>query len=263
MNRTRIAFFDSGMGGLTVMNMAIAAYPAAQYIYYADIAHVPYGKKKKKQIRKYVKGAVEFLISKKIDILVIACNTATSVCIKELRRDYDLPIIGMEPAVKPAVKLLTQPQQKILVCATKLTLKEKKLKDLITNLEADDRTNLLSLQKLVAYAEKGNFKGKKVRKYLKQKFSDFDWKNYSALVLGCTHFRYYIKLIRKMIPDHIAIIDGNTGTVNRLLHFLPELSAQEINVEPASIEVYFSSKQQNPASIQPYLDFLNTNSQKS
>ena len=256
MNPIRIAFFDSGMGGLTVMHRAMKAYPFAQYLYYADVDNVPYGKKKKKEIKLFVKNACRFLISQKIDILVVACNTATSVCIKELRKTYDLPIIGMEPAVKPAVKLLTQPQQKILVCATKLTLKEKKLKDLITNLNADDKTDLLSLQKLVAFAEEGKFKGKKVSKYLKKKFKDINWNNYSALVLGCTHFIYYKPLIQKMIPRHISIIDGNEGTVQRMLHFLPQPQNKSNKKLPEDIEIYFSERKQGIKSLATFLHFL-------
>ena len=257
MNGKRIGFFDSGMGGLTVMHMAMQVYPSAHYIYYADIDNVPYGTKRKKRIKQLVIGASQFLVSKKIDILVIACNTATSVCIKELRSTFDLPIIGMEPAVKPAVRLLTQPQQKILVCATKLTLKEKKLKDLISDLSASDRTDLLSLQKLVTFGEKGNFKGKKVQKYLRKKFDNIQWASYSAIVLGCTHFLYYKSLIRKMIPKEVAIIDGNEGTVHRLLHFLPETNTDPIQEKKTKrVTVYFSGRKQKLKEISIYMNFL-------
>ncbi len=257
MKRKRIGFFDSGMGGLTVLQLAQQAYPNAEYIYYADVDNVPYGKKSKKKIKKLVFSAVKFLIDQNIDILVIACNTATSVCIKKLRQRYDLPIIGMEPAVKPAVQLLKRPQHRILVCATRLTLKEKKLKDLITNLEASDKTDLLSLQKLVDFAEAQQFDGKNVTKYLSKKFQSMDKKGYTAVVLGCTHFIYYRALIGKLLPSNVHLIDGNQGTVARLLFFLEQYPQDADKSTPSKIEVYFSGRKQKSKAIKPFLKFLN------
>ena len=257
IERRRIGFFDSGMGGLTVLHLAQQAYPEAEYIYYADVDNVPYGKKSKKTIKKLVFKAVQFLVDQDIDILVVACNTATSVCIKKLRQRYDLPIIGMEPAVKPAVQLLKRPQHRILVCATRLTLKEKKLKDLITNLEASDKTDLLSLQKLVAFAEAQNFDSKKVSKYLHKKFKDKDLRGYTAVVLGCTHFIYYRELIKEILPKDIEIIDGNAGTVARLLFFLEQFPQADDQSRPSKIKVYFSGRKQKSKVLKPFLKFLN------
>ena len=120
----KIAFFDSGVGGLSVLQTAIQVLPPQQYIYFADSVNAPYGTKSKKEIKKLMFEAVDFLQTKNINALVVACNTATSAAIKDLRKQYDFPIIGMEPAVKPAIE--KSKKKKIVLFATELTLKEKK-----------------------------------------------------------------------------------------------------------------------------------------
>ncbi len=250
----KIAFFDSGMGGLTVLQDAVRYYPSAHYIYFADTENVPYGTKTKKEIHKLVDKAVHFLSQKDIDILVLACNTATSVSVKKLRKKYNFPIVGMEPAVKPATELKRQ-RKKILVCATKLTIKEDKLKHLISNLNANDDVKLLALGKLVRYAEKQEFESKRVTKYLEQKFEDIDWSEYKAIVLGCTHFVYFRKAIRSASASHIKLIDGNLGTVRRMLHLLPENKKQK----KLKISYYRSMKKAKEKTFEPYASYYNSN----
>ena len=216
----KIAFFDSGVGGLTVLYDAMQKLPHEQYIYYADTVNVPYGTKSKKEITKHVDHAVEFLVEIEPKALVIACNTATSVVINRLREKYDFPIIGMEPAIKPAI--LAYPDKKVLLCATKRTIKEKKLQALIDTLDAHDNVQKLALQKLVKFAEAGHFDTIEVVSYLTGKLSNVDWDDFAALVLGCTHFLYFKEIIRNLIPAHIEIIDGNAGTVNRLIDLVEE-----------------------------------------
>ncbi len=251
----RIGFFDSGIGGLTVLHEAIKVYPHAHYIYYADTKNVPYGTKKKKEISELVLSAAEFLSEKNIDLLVVACNTATSVAIKSLRKKYEFPIIGMEPAVKPAAERSKgkTKQNRILVCATKLTLKEQKLIDLIADLKASDKVDLLSLQKLVRYAEDMKMDSKSVRKYLKRKMETVAWEHYSSVVLGCTHFLYYRSVIQELIPSHIAIIDGNKGTISRMLALLPKKEKLKLK-----LSFYKSGKKSKTKPYQKFLDFYSS-----
>ncbi len=214
MSRGKIAFIDSGIGGLTVLHQALLLIPGENYIYYADTDNVPYGTKSKKEIRRLVFSATNKLSSYDLKALVIACNTATSVVVKKLREKYDFPIIGMEPAIKPALQI--SPEGGILLCATKRTIKEKKLKHLIKSLNAKSKIEALSLQKLVTFAEHRDFDSPKVEKYLRKKFAQLQWKDINVLVLGCTHFIFYKKLILKLAPKNISIVDGNLGTVQRL-----------------------------------------------
>jgi glutamate racemase len=210
----KVAFLDSGVGGLTVLKQAISQMPDLDYIYYGDCDNAPYGTKDKSAIHELVLKAVDFLADQKIDALVLACNTATSVSISQLRAMYDFPIIGMEPAVKLAAKI--SPNKKILVTATDLTLKEKKLEKLLDNLENKELVELLSLQQLVIFAEKYDFSSKQVKKYITEQFKNINWEQYSSLVLGCTHYIYYKTVISELVPENIQIVDGNQGTINNL-----------------------------------------------
>ena len=240
----KVGFFDSGVGGITVLHDALQVCQPMHYIYFADTENVPYGTKSQKKIKSLVLDAANFLIDNNVDILVIACNTATSICVDILRQQFDIPVIGMEPAVKPAVEL--KDNKKILVCATKQTLKQKKLKDLIQNLGASDKIKSLSLQKLVGFAENEKWSSKKLHRYLNKKFDKIDWSEYHAVVLGCTHFLYYRKILRKYIPAQIKIIDGNQGTVNRLQYFIKKNKAKPIK----SVKItFYQSKQKSKTKI--------------
>ncbi|TWH29418.1 glutamate racemase [Bacillus subtilis J22] len=108
----KIGFFDSGIGGMTVLYEAIKVLPYEDYIFYADTLNVPYGEKSKGKVKEYIFNAAEFLASQNIKALVIACNTATSIAIEDLRRNFDFPIIGIEPAVKPAINKCTEEKKK-------------------------------------------------------------------------------------------------------------------------------------------------------
>ena len=98
----KIGIFDSGMGGLSVLHRALRMIPEADFLYYADEEHVPYGEKTREQVRGYIDEIIAFMIKKQVDAIVIACNTATSVATKEYRSQFPLTIVGMEPAVKKA-----------------------------------------------------------------------------------------------------------------------------------------------------------------
>ena len=111
----KIGFFDSGIGGLTVLSEALKRLPNHEYLYYADTDHAPYGPKPKEEVREYVFKAIEFLVNEGAQIIVIACNTATSIAVSELRQKYSIPIIGMEPAVKPAIESVENSTKRVLV----------------------------------------------------------------------------------------------------------------------------------------------------
>jgi glutamate racemase len=214
----KIGIFDSGIGGLSVLHEAYKRLPDQEYIFYADTEHVPYGLKTPEQILGYAKEITEFLIDRGADAIVVACNTATSVAIKELRRTYDLPILGMEPAVKPAVEGTLG--KRIMVIATPVTIREDKLKDLLHRVDEDHRVDLLAMPRLVEFAEREEFESEEVYGYIREQFSSFDKEEYCALVLGCTHFNYFKSAYRQYFGDRILLIDGNSGTVRHLAEVL-------------------------------------------
>ena len=248
----KIAFFDSGVGGLSVLHLALNKCPSEEYIYYADTDHVPYGTKTSTEIEKYVKEAVSFLSQQNLKALVIACNTATSVVIQELRAQYDFPIVGMEPAIKPAAQIR---EKKILLCATDRTLVEEKLSHLISDLDIHDRVEKMSLQELVMYGEHFDFHNPAIRTYLEQKFESLDWEEYGSVVLGCTHFLFFKRYFRTLIPAHIQIVDGNLGTINRLISLI-ELN-QSVERQPVSF--YQSGRQVSELYYDHYIKYLEEN----
>ncbi|MBU5312202.1 glutamate racemase [Tissierella carlieri] len=234
----QIGFFDSGVGGITVLYDTLKMLPNEDYIYYADTSNVPYGPKPKDEVKKYIFNAIEFIIEQGVKAIVIACNTATSVAIEELREKYNIPIIGMEPAVKPAVEKNKNTNKRVLVTATALTLKEEKLQNLITKLDNDHIVDLLPLPGLVQFAERFEFNEEIVLPYLEEQLLKYDLNNYETIVLGCTHFSFYKDIFRKILPADTDIIDGNIGTVKHLKRILEKMDA--INEGDGNIVFYNS-----------------------
>ncbi|PYI55783.1 glutamate racemase [Paenibacillus flagellatus] len=217
----RIVFFDSGVGGLTVLREACRIHPSESYLYYADTLNVPYGVHTKEEVLGFVAGCVDDMMrSYDVRAIVIACNTATSVAVDELRRRYRFPIIGMEPAVKPALQAVRESGRRVLVTATPLTLKEDKFQRLVRSLEAPDAVDTLGLPGLVQFAEEGVFDGPDVRRYLREQLAAFELERYGAIVLGCTHFVFFRDAIRAELPAHVRLMDGNEGTVNQMRRLL-------------------------------------------
>lgn len=214
----RIAFFDSGIGGLTVLKRALVALPNEEYLYYADTRNVPYGVKPKDEVRACIFSAADFLAKQNIQALVVACNTATSVAINELRSRFDFPIVGMEPAVKPAI--VRNAGKKVLVFATSLTLKESKLETLLDTLDKKHIVERRELDGLVTFAEEFEFDTPLVWEYLQEKLSNIQWDQYETIVLGCTHFILYRDMIQALASHSVELIDGNAGTVNHLVNMI-------------------------------------------
>lgn len=227
----KIAFFDSGLGGLTVLAEAIKQLPHEEYIYYADTLHVPYGTKSTEEVKRYVKDAIETLMKEQqVKAIVIACNTATSIAVAELRSTYRIPIVGMEPAVKPALEITRSTGKRVLVFATPLTLRLSKYTDLVSRIDDLCIVDSLPLPELVEFCEDLNFDTDTIVEYFKCKLSGFDLSTYGTIVLGCTHYPFYKDILTQMLPDHIHIVDGSKGTVNRLRKVLKgnlQLNAQE------------------------------------
>lgn len=194
--------------------------PWESFIYYADTLHVPYGSKPKELVRDYILTSVRAIMEEPVKALVIACNTATSVAIQDLRRMYRVPIIGMEPAVKPAVEMNRSNGRRVLVTATPLTLKESKFHELVKRVDDRSIVDTLPLPELVEFCEQLIFDGEEVEVYFREKFAPFDFEEYGTIVLGCTHFTYYRPVLSRLLPPHMKIIDGGRGTVNRLMDVL-------------------------------------------
>lgn len=201
---------------MTVLAEAMRRLPKEDFLYFADTLHVPYGTKTLPEVRRYVQESVNIMMREEIKALVVACNTATSAAIEELRRTYDIPIIGMEPAVKPAVKRSQAAGKRVLVFATSLTLSLSKYTDLVARVDDHKVVDSMPLPELVQYCEQLQFDQEEIERYFSRKLSGIDLGQYSTIVLGCTHFPYYRSILQQILPAHIELIDGSHGTVERL-----------------------------------------------
>lgn len=235
----KIGMFDSGIGGITVLKEALYRLPNVDYIYYSDNLHAPYGTKDKSEVKDYVHSVAEFLIKRGAEAIVIACNTATSIAADSLRQQYNIPIIGMEPAVKLALQ--SKKQGRILVTATPLTLKEEKYQNLVHSFDKNNQVDSLPLPELVGFAENYIF-DERVTEYLKNKLSSYDLMQYKGIVLGCTHFVYFKEIFKKIIPSHVELYDGNEGTI-RHLHNIMEDKLDQTKQEKGQITFYYSGEE--------------------
>lgn len=214
----RIGFFDSGIGGITVLKEALKILPDVDYLYYADTDNVPYGVKSKEEVRRYAFDAADFIAGHGVSALVVACNTATSIAIADLRKRYSFPILGMEPAVKPAVERCKD--KRVLVTATPLTLKEEKFQNLVSRVDSEHIVDTLPLPELVEFAEKFIFDQETILEYLERKLAGYDIDQYGTVVLGCTHFPFFKDSFKKVFCHNTDIIDGSAGTVRHLKNVL-------------------------------------------
>ena len=232
----KIAVFDSGIGGLSVLYEARKALPREEFVFFADEDNVPYGTKSKEEVQALVADAFDFLVGKGVKAIVVACNTATSAAVTEMRRRYDLPIIGMEPAAKKALDM--DGEHRVLVVATPVTVKGNKMKVLIEHVDKQHLVDLHPLPRLVEYAESQEFNSQAVLDYLARELSVYDFSQYSSLVLGCTHFNYFKDTFREILPGNVSLVDGNGGTVRELIRRLKERNLLEKNAP--STEYYYS-----------------------
>jgi glutamate racemase len=219
VTKMEIGFFDSGIGGLTVLYQALKLLPNEDYLYYADTIHVPYGEKSKSEIKEYIMAAADFIAKHNVKALVVACNAATSAAIADLRNKYAFPVIGIEPAVKPAIQYRGA-NKRVLVLATRLTLQEEKYTDLVKQLDQEQIVDGLPMPTLVTLAENFEFDEDIVLPYLREQLSPLPLDQYETVVLGCTHFPFFKDMLRKVFPPSVAIIDGSIGTAKNLKRIL-------------------------------------------
>lgn len=234
-----IGFLDSGVGGISVMKEALKIMPNENYIYFGDSKNAPYGTKSVKEIRDLTFQAVEFLLKKGAKGIVVACNTATSAAVAELRRVYpDLPLVGIEPAIKPAVE--KKPQGKILMMATPMTVKQEKFKLLLS--KYDEKADIVPIpcEGLMEFVEKGIVDGAELRDYLIEKLKGYNELNTSSIVLGCTHYPFVKDSILNVVGENIEIIDGGEGTAKEMRRRLQEKNLLTDSEEKGTIQIYNS-----------------------
>jgi glutamate racemase len=234
-----IGFFDSGVGGLSVMKEAISILPNENFIYFGDSKNAPYGIKELSEVKSLTLNATNFLLNKNVKAIVVACNTATSAAIEDVRDKYkSIVIIGIEPALKPAVKLSRKGN--IIIMATPMTLREKKFKTLMDKYKNTSSMVSLPCAGLVEFIEQGILEGEELENYLKEKFKPYLSSDISSVVLGCTHYPFIKKALTKVIGNNIPLIDGGLGTAHELKRKLQEKDWLNDSKEKGNITIYNS-----------------------
>jgi glutamate racemase len=214
-----IAFLDSGVGGISVLAAAVSLLPLESYVYYGDTAHAPYGGRSADEVRAFSARVAGELYGLGCKALVVACNTATSAAINLLREMLPIPVIGMEPAIKPAME--RNNGGKVLVMATPLTLKEEKFRSLCNVCGANsDNVTVLPCPGLVELVEQGQVSGPEVHGVLTELFNCVDLSRISTVVLGCTHYLFLRQELATMLHPQAEFVDGNSGTVKQLQRVL-------------------------------------------
>ena len=209
-----IGVFDSGVGGISALQAMIRVLPQEHFIYYSDTANAPYGTKETGEVIRIVRRVTDRLLERNIKALVIACNTATGAAAYTLRRELTIPVIGMEPALKPASEV--RKNGDVLVLATPLTLRQEKFNLLMEKYgEGAVRVPCTGLMELV---EQEDWQG--AESYLKELFARYDLEKTDAVVLGCTHYVFLKDMIRRMLPEHVVITEGSEGTARQLKRVL-------------------------------------------
>lgn len=224
-----IAVFDSGVGGISVLKRLWQLMPNENYIYFGDSKNAPYGVKPTDEIRNLTTMNAEALMKRGAKALVLACNTATSAAAESLRAAHpDFPIIGIEPALKPAA--LSGGHPIVIVMATELTLREKKFAALVSRFKNDAEIIGLPAPGIVELVEKSKADSPEMDEYLRELFIPFDKEKQYCIVLGCTHFPFAKKAISRCMGEKALIFDGASGTSRRTKQLLSErglLASQE------------------------------------
>lgn len=218
MNNGPIGIFDSGIGGTSIWREINKILPNESTIYLADSKNAPYGEKSKEEILQLSIKNVELLLQKGCKLIVVACNTATTNAIRELRAGYTIPLIGIEPAIKPAA--LNSKTKTIGVLATKGTLSSA-LFHSTSELYASGIKVLDQVgTSLVELIEKGEVQTANTKELLQSYLEPMMEEGMDQLVLGCTHYPYLIPLIREILPENIKIIDSGEGVARHTKNVL-------------------------------------------
>ncbi|MDX9845381.1 MAG: glutamate racemase [Tenuifilaceae bacterium] len=222
-----IGVFDSGVGGLTVLKELKQLLPNYSYIYFADTKHCPYGPKGPEEIIRLSKAITEFLIIQGCSIVVVACNTATASAIDYLRATFDIPFVGMEPAVKPAA--LATKTNSIGVLATKGTFNGRLYRETTSKYAANINVAYQIGEGLVELVEQGKSQSDKAKELLMSYIKPMLNEQIDHLVLGCTHYPFFIPILQEILPKTVTI-ENPAPAVARQTAWLLTANTHEPNI---------------------------------
>jgi glutamate racemase len=205
-----IGVFDSGLGGLSVLRELVARLPGEDFLYLGDVARLPYGSKSHAAITRYALGCVDFLASRRIKALVIACNTATAMALPTLREKFPFPVYGViEPAVARAAAATRV--GKVLVLATPSTVRSEAYRREFNSRHPELKVEELACPLLVPLAEEGWFDHPLTVAVIKQYLAEVRERDYDVLVLGCTHYPFLESSFRQAVGEARVLVHSGPG----------------------------------------------------
>ena len=221
-NESPIGVFDSGFGGASFLRNALLELPFERFIYYGDNANAPYGDRSEEEILRLAENAADFLVDMGVKALVVACNTATSAAIKVLRERLEVPVVSVEPAIKPACEL--PGDGKVLMLATVATTRLSRYRALVARMPDPTRVISVGCSGIVERIERGETAEDAFDDILAEKLSPYDGMTVDGIVLGCTHFPFIQPAFERYAKAHFKgecrFFDGNAGTARQLKRVL-------------------------------------------
>lgn len=235
-----IGVMDSGMGGISVLRELAGLLPHENFVFYGDSANAPYGSRSTEEIYQLTEQVVQKLLKLGVKAVVIACNTASSAAGARLRAEYpELPIVAIEPALKPAV--IACPGGRVVVLATEATLRERKFAGLLEEWKEKAEIIKLPLPGLPEFVERGELDSPQLRKFLQGFFVQLADRPVDGVVLGCTHYPFVRKVIAELLGPQVKVFDGAAGTARQLRRRLYSRRLLTANQQPGSIQWLNSS----------------------
>jgi glutamate racemase len=232
-----IGVFDSGVGGLSTLRELVRLLPHEQFIYFGDQGHVPYGPRPLVEIQGFVRGIAEFFLERQVKAIVIACNAASAAGLKHIRELHpELPIVGMEPAIKPAAEKTRTGV--IGVITTKATYQGELFASVIDRFAKDRRVETQVCPDFVTLVEAGKLDGPEAEEAAERYLKPLVDAGIDQLVLGCTHFPFIEPLIRRMIGDEIEIVDPGPAIARQTSRVIAGMASSE---EQAGSVAFFTS----------------------
>jgi len=240
MSNQPIGIFDSGVGGTSILREIVTLLPNENIIYLGDSKYAPYGSRSKAEIIALCKKNVDWLLQANCKLIVVACNTATTNAIKELRSSYSVPFIGIEPAIKPAA--LHSKTRVIGVLATKGTLSSQLFYNTAEKYAENTKVIEVVGKGLVEHIEAGDFDSHELESLLTSFIIPLVQANIDYLVLGCSHYPFLIPLLQKILPNTIKIIDSGLAVAKQTKEVLKVNNLQNLSSNTSSIRLYTNNQ---------------------
>ncbi len=249
-----VGIFDSGIGGLSVLKEIHQLLPHENLIYVGDSAHAPYGDRSADYVRERSQAIADFLLDQGVKAIVIACNTATAEAATQLRQTLDVPVIGLEPAIKPAAQV--SKSGIIGVLATQRTINSKRLLGLTERYANNNKVLAQACPGLVERVEACELTGEATSQLLDKYISPLLQQGVDALILGCTHYPFLIPAIRKITGEEIQILETGKPVAEQLQRILKQNKLERLIIE------YENGTQKKLSDYKPKLSFYNSSTNK-